>query len=198
MGSTVRRLALVLLPALAIIALLAFGLMRSPPTEIAAGSRVPDFSLESLDGELVSSDELQGHPVVLNFWASWCVPCREEVPALERAWREYRDDGLVIVGVNIRDAASSAARFVDEYGVTYPVVRDENLQLARKLGVVGVPETYFVDHEWRFVATLAGARQGTEQGTVVLGPISEDALLENIAVLLRRAAGSERSSAHAR
>ncbi|HEX2240142.1 MAG TPA: TlpA disulfide reductase family protein [Actinomycetota bacterium] len=179
------------MPAFAFVALLALGLMKAPPTEIAAGSPAPDFSLELLQGGEFSSDDLEGHPVVLNFWASWCVPCRDEVPALERAWREFRDDGLIIVGVNIRDASSDAERFVAEYDVTYPVIRDEELRLARKLGVVGVPETYFIDDEWKFVTTLAGARQGTEQGTVVLGPISEDALLDNIAVLLRRA-GSPR------
>lgn len=190
MSPTARRLLVYLLPAFAFIALLAFGLLKAPPTELAAGSPAPDFELASLDGGVLSNEDLRGRPVVLNFWASWCVSCRDEMPALERAWRKYRDDGLIVVGVNIRDAESAAARFVDEFKVTYLIVRDEQLQLARKLGVTGVPETYFIDQDWRFVTTLAGARRGTEQGTVVLGPISEDALLDNIAVLLRRAGSS--------
>lgn len=176
---------------MAVIALLAFGLMKSAPTEVTPGSAAPNFTLQSLNGEDFSSARLRGHPIVLNFWASWCVPCREEVPALESVWREFRDEGLIVVGVNIRDAASSAERFVSKYGMTYPILRDEQLQLVREIGVVGVPETYFIDHEWRFVTSLSGARQGTEQGTVILGPISKEALLENVEILLRRAARAE-------
>ncbi|MFN2526454.1 MAG: TlpA family protein disulfide reductase [Actinomycetota bacterium] len=193
MGATARRLLLTLLPAVAVIAVLAFGLMKSSPTAVTPGSEVPAFELETLNGDDLSSEDLRGHPVVLNFWASWCASCSSEFPALERVWKEFRDDGLIVVGVNIRDAESAARRYTSEYGVSFPVVRDEQLELVRELGVVGVPETYFIDHEWRFVTALSGARQGTQQGTVVLGPISEEALLENVEVLLRRAA-SGRSS----
>nr|MBA3430286.1 TlpA family protein disulfide reductase [Actinomycetota bacterium] len=151
------------------------------------GSPAPEFELPKLDGGSLSSRELKGHPVVLNFWASWCIPCREEAPVLERTWRAYRDQGVIFVGVNIRDAESSAKEFVDEFNITYPVVRDVNLELERELGLTGLPETYFIDDEWRFVSNVSGAGQGRQQGSVILGAISEEQLVTNVETLIRRA-----------
>ena len=110
---------------------------------------------------------------------------------LERAWREYRDQGVMFVGVNIKDSATDATEFVDRFDITYPIVRDEREELARKLGVYGIPETFFIDHEWRFMASVAGSEQAERQGTVVLGAISENQLFDNLELLVRRA-GNER------
>ena len=190
----VRR-ALILVPALAFIALLTFGLFQAESADLTAGERAPDFELPLLDrAGVLSSQDLQGKPVVLNFWASWCIPCREEAPLLERAWREYRDDGVVFVGVNIKDSASDATDFVERFDITYPVVRDEEEDLARKLGVYGLPETFFIDHEWSFMSSVSGGEQGERQDTVVLGAISEDQLVTNLDLLVRRAAGSSGAS----
>lgn len=122
--------------------------------------------------------------------ASWCLPYREEAPLLERTWRQYRDDGVIFLGVNIKDAESDAEAFVEEFDITYPVLRDLDQELTRSFGVRGLPETFFVDHEWRFVGTESGAQRGQQQGTVILGAITEDQLLTNLDVLVRRAAGS--------
>lgn len=181
---------LVLLPAIAFIALLAFGLLKAAPAELTPGARAPDFELPLLDGsDVLTSDELEGRPVVLNFWASWCIPCKEEASLLERAWRDYRDEGVMFVGVNIKDSASDADEFIDRFNITYPIVRDETEELARKLGVFGIPETFFIDHEWRFLASVAGSEQAERQGTVVLGAITESQLFDNLELLVRRAAG---------
>lgn len=185
--SVLRRVLLVLTPAVAFVAVLALGLEKSTPSSIDTGSPAPEFELPKLDGGSLSSRELKGHPVVLNFWASWCIPCREEAPVLERTWRAYRDQGVIFVGVNIRDAESSAKEFVDEFNITYPVVRDVNLELERELGLTGLPETYFIDEEWRFVSNISGAGQGQQQGTVILGAISEEQLVTNVEILIRRA-----------
>jgi cytochrome c biogenesis protein CcmG, thiol:disulfide interchange protein DsbE len=190
--SPLRRLALTLVPAVTFVVLLGMGLLRSAPSDVGAGSEAPEFDLPRLDGEgTISSDDLRGQPVVLNFWASWCAPCREESPLLERAWREYRREGVVFLGVNIKDAESDAKRFVAEFDVTYPMVRDENLDLSTDLGVQGLPETFFIDHEWRLLGASTTQQIGEEGDTVVLGAISEEQLRSNVEILIRRAAANK-------
>lgn len=182
------RVVVAVIPAVAFIALLWFGVMRSG-SEATVGKKAPEFELPSVaGGQTISSKELKGRPVVVNFWASWCVPCREEAPLLERTWRKYKDDGVVFLGVNIKDARSDARRFIDETGVTYPNVRDLDQKLTRAFGVAGLPETFFIDDEWTFVGASRGGEQSEQQGTVVLGAISEDELLDNVEILIRRAA----------
>jgi cytochrome c biogenesis protein CcmG/thiol:disulfide interchange protein DsbE len=183
----VLRLTLVLVPALGFVALLYFGVMQTG-SQATVGNPAPEFELPMLDSGTLSSAELKGHPVVVNFWASWCIPCREEAPLLERAWRQYRDDGVIFVGVNIQDAESDARAFVKDFDITYPIVRDLEQKLTRSFGVRGLPETFFIDHDWTFVATESGDRRGEQQGTVVLGAITEDQLVTNVEVLIRRAA----------
>jgi hypothetical protein len=92
------------------------------------------------------------------------------------------------LGVNIQDAESDARAFVKDFDITYPMVRDLEQKLTRSFGVRGLPETFFIDHDWTFVATESGAQRGEQQGTVVLGAITEDQLVTNIEVLIRRAA----------
>lgn len=182
-----RRLVLVLIPAVAFIGLLAYGLIQSAPSKVTPGSEVPAFELPALAGDgTISSEELRGSPVVVNFWASWCVPCQQEAELLERVFREYEDDGVVFLGVNIKDSDVAAMQFVDEYGISYPVVRDVSEELSRTLGVSGIPETFFIDARGRFVGTASGSVQGEQRGAVVLGPVSEEDLVTNIEILLRR------------
>ncbi len=182
------RLMVTLVPAIAFMALLWFGLMRAT-TEATVGSAAPAFELPSVTtGETITSAELEGHPVVVNFWASWCIPCREEAPLLERAYREYRDDGVIFLGVNIKDAESDARDFIEDFGITYPNVRDLDQQLTRAFGVIGLPETFFVDHDWTFFGTVRGEQTGEQEGTVVRGAISEQELVTNVELLVRRAA----------
>jgi cytochrome c biogenesis protein CcmG, thiol:disulfide interchange protein DsbE len=183
------RVVIALAPALLFVGLLWFALMRSG-SQATVGDTAPEFELPTLSGNTLSSADLKGRPVVVNFWASWCLPCREEAPVLERTWRRYRDEGVMFLGVNIKDAESDAKAFVEEFDITYPVVRDLDQELTRSLGVRGLPETFFVDHEWRFVGTESGAQRGEQQGTVILGAITEDQLLTNVDILVRRAAGS--------
>jgi cytochrome c biogenesis protein CcmG/thiol:disulfide interchange protein DsbE len=183
------RAAFLLLPAIGFVALLWFGLQRADP-KVEAESRVPAFQLPRLEGGSLSSSELEGRPVVVNFWASWCIPCREEAPLLERTWREYKDKGVVIVGINIKDSITAAREFVDEFDITYPIVRDESGELERDFGLTGLPETFFIDHEWEFIGSASGSEVGASQGIVVLGAISEDQLVTNIEILLRRASAA--------
>jgi len=135
------------------------------PSPARVGARAPDFSLGRLNGSgTLDLASLHGRPVVINFWASWCAPCKAEASTLERLWREYRRRGVVFVGVDSNDAASDARRFLSAHGITYPAVHDAGgLVAANKYGVANLPVTYFVDRRGRLVRVT------------VLGPVSEKA-----------------------
>src|SRR3712207_567570 len=182
-----RRVLLVLVPALVFLGLLTYGLFTSAPSKVAAGEPIPDFELPVLgETDTISAADLRGSPVVMNFWASWCIPCREEAKLLERVYQEYKDEGVVFIGVSYKDSDVSALEFIEEFGVTYPSVRDIDDEFARDLGVSGVPETFFIDADGRFVGSASGAQQGEQNGVRTLGPVSEESLVTNVEILLRR------------
>lgn len=169
---TSARLAVALLGACALAGAIAFGLTR-PAAPVVAG-RAPAFELPLLGGGgTLSSADLAGKAVVLNFWASWCGPCREEAPALQAAWERHRDDGVVIVGVNTRDAEPAALDFVADLGLTYPMVRDEDQVLGRALGLVGLPQTFFITHDWHLLGSTAGEPVGNALGAIDGGELEE-------------------------
>lgn len=101
------------------------------------------------------------------------------------------DQGIVFLGVNIKDAESDARRFVEEFDITYPTVRDLDQSLTRDFGVKGLPETFFVDHRWTFIDAISGAKTGDKQGTVILGAISQEELISNVEILLRRMSSTD-------
>ncbi len=110
----------------------------------------------------VALEELRGTPVVVNFWASWCAPCREEAPVLERTWREAHDRGVLFVGLNQQDFLADARRFLREFGTSYLNVRDSGNGVARRWGLKGLPETFFLDADGRVVAHILGAASAAE------------------------------------
>jgi cytochrome c biogenesis protein CcmG, thiol:disulfide interchange protein DsbE len=130
---------------------------QSSPPKI--GGPAPTFALQRLDATgTLSLASLRGKAVVLNFWASWCGPCKAEAPALEKLWRQYRGRGVVFVGVDSNDASSDARRFLAAHRITYPVVSDKNgLVAANRYDVAVLPVTYFVNRRGHLVAThIAG------------------------------------------
>jgi len=132
----------------------AFGRTTGAADELAAGKLVhaPAFTLDRLDrdGQLGVGD-LRGKAVVVNFWASWCVPCRDEAPVLQKTYERYRDQGLVVLGVDVNDFRQDARRFMKRYGLSYPVVYDGKGSTVGKWGVRGFPETFFVDRTGKLV-----------------------------------------------
>jgi peroxiredoxin len=136
------------------------GAARGP----AKTGSAPTFELPRLMGaNTLSSNDLEGSPYVLNFWATWCGPCRTEMPAFERVWQKYESRGVVIVGVNINDDLGDAREFARELGITYPLVVDENDELATELGVKGLPQTFFVDSAGNIVDSGATLGLVTEK-----------------------------------
>jgi cytochrome c biogenesis protein CcmG/thiol:disulfide interchange protein DsbE len=132
----------------------AFGRTTGAADELAEGKLVhaPAFTLDRLDrdGQLAVAD-LRGKAVVVNFWASWCIPCRDEAPVLQKTYERYRDQGLVVLGVDVNDFRQDARRFMKRYGLSYPVVYDGKGSTVGKWGVRGFPETFFVDRSGKLV-----------------------------------------------
>ena len=113
----------------------------------APGRPAPDFHLPDLDGQTVSLGELQGRPVMVNFWATWCGPCRMEMPYIEEVFNdpEWKEAGLVILAVNLGESAEVAGQFMDDNGLTFPVLLDTKTEVAKLYNVSAIPTTYFVD-----------------------------------------------------
>lgn len=133
-------------PVIGLLGLLAYG-FRTNPREIPSplvGRLAPALSLAVFDGGRFTLAEHTGKVALVNFWASWCVPCREEAPLLEAAWRAYRDRGLVFVGVNVQDSEPAARAFIREFAVTYPNGQDPGGRIAIDYGVYGIPETFLI------------------------------------------------------
>ncbi|MGH3339416.1 MAG: TlpA family protein disulfide reductase, partial [Propionibacteriaceae bacterium] len=118
-------------------------------------------------GEL-SLGDLKGTPFVLNFWASWCDPCRQEAPILESGWRRLGPRGVLFLGLNMQDATGDARHFLEKFGVTYPTIRDQGSDSSRDFGAIGIPETYFISPQGRVVDHVIGVvtREQLETGAL--------------------------------
>ena len=153
--------------AVIVLGLLGYGLLSSPASTLQVGSPVPDFEITALDGSQMSLGAQQGNVVVVNFFASWCNPCREEAADIEATWREYQDQGVQFMGIAYKDADSKAQVFLDEFGATYPGAVDPGNRTARAYGVTGVPETFVVDQQGQLVQHFIGPVTQAELGQVV-------------------------------
>ncbi len=167
-----------ILVAAAFIALLAYGLATKGSDKTiddslarSKAAPAPNFTLDVLqkgngdnpalaramsDGRLTLS-ELRGSLVVLNFWASWCIPCRVEAPNLQRTWDAQRHRGVIVLGLDQQDVTDDARTFIRDFGLTYPMVRDGGSDVAHDYGTTGLPETYFISAQGKVVGHVIGA-----------------------------------------
>ena len=140
-----------------IVLLVAYAFLGQPVgNSLIVGEPAPDFSLSLFDGQQVSLTNVRGQVVVVNFWASWCPPCRQEAPDLERVWQEYKDRNVLFVGITHKDVEAKSQSFMEEFGITYANGADSRRTIAKSYGVTGVPETYVVGPD----GTLAFIRIG--------------------------------------
>ena len=126
-------------------------------SDLSIGSKAPDFELYDLDGDVHKLSEYKGSPVFLNFWATWCGPCRGEMPHLEDVYEEWKDDGLTFFAVNIGESSTDVISFLDYFGFTMPVLLDSAKTVSRRYGVSGIPTTYFIDEDGIIQNKVVGA-----------------------------------------
>jgi cytochrome c biogenesis protein CcmG/thiol:disulfide interchange protein DsbE len=157
---------------LVFIILLAARLVQTNQTEQRASGMAPAFEFTTFDGQTIRSDDLLGKGVVLNFWASWCDPCREEADLLEQTWREEQGNDIVFLGLDYLDQEPAAKAYLDEFNITYPSGPDLQSAAARRYGIKGVPETFFIDPEGKI-------------SDIVIGPIVSVAKMDEYLAKIR-------------
>ena len=140
---------------LTIIAVLGWSLIqvqKGPPSTAA-----PEFEMQFFDGydwqdrTTASLSDFQGQPVVLNFWASWCVECKLEADLLEQTWRQNKDKGLVFLGVAYVDVEPKSLEYLEEFNITYPNAPDLRTAISEEYGITGIPETFFIDRDGQII-----------------------------------------------
>lgn len=131
--------------------------VQEPPERRPAVS----FELPGVDGRMVRLEELRGRIVLLTFWATWCSPCREEMPALEALARDLARRGLVVVGVNYQESGEAVATFARDHRVSFPLLLDASGEVTRQRGLTGLPVTQLIDRSGRLVGTAVGYRDWT-------------------------------------
>ena len=117
------------------------------PRGIGVGNLAPDFTLESLDGNKVSLSDYRGNVVLVNFWASWCEPCRTEIPDLEAAYQAHKDQGLIVLGVNVAETRQVVGPSAKAFGISYPVLLDEQDRMMKQYRGLGLPMSLLIDRE---------------------------------------------------
>lgn len=172
--------AILLVGVIAVLALLAWAVRTKSAPPLASGI-APDFTLKTFDGETLTLSELRGKAVIVNFWASWCIPCRDEAPLLQRAWLENRERGLVVIGVDYVDTDTDAKKFIAEFQQTYPNGPDLGTRISQTYRITGVPETYFIARDGKMLSEIDANGRAYANW---IGPLNENALRERIERML--------------
>jgi thiol-disulfide isomerase/thioredoxin len=165
--------------------------------EAVEGAMAPDFELETVAfaGNTPPSDEAwlttyRGHPVVLNFWATWCFPCRTEIPQFVAAADKYKDDGLVVIGLDMQQGPALIVPFAEKYGMNYPILIDRDGEVGDKYRLLGLPTTVFIDANGVIQKIFRGPLEEDTEATDVQGAIPESDLEAGIAQIIGADSGS--------
>jgi cytochrome c biogenesis protein CcmG/thiol:disulfide interchange protein DsbE len=148
---------------------------RPPSPQV--GFAAPDFTLETQDGGTISLADLRGQVVLINFWATWCPPCRAEMPAIQQVYDQYRERGFTVLAVNQQEGATQVGPFADQMGLTFPILMDRDGSVSARYQVNGLPSTFFVD------------RAGVVQNVTLGGPMTAAFIESQVTGLLARDGG---------
>jgi len=180
-GLIVGAVIAALIVALLVVGLVARGGSTSIDDALVAGQRppAPDITLPVLvsgpglppAGQKASLASLKGTAVVLNLWASWCGPCRDEAPILQKAWERYKGRDALVLGLDLQDLSENALAFLKQYGITYPSLRDGTDGSKRDLEATGVPETFIIDKQGRIALHITGQLTDVQQISVPLDQV---------------------------
>jgi cytochrome c biogenesis protein CcmG, thiol:disulfide interchange protein DsbE len=140
-----------------------------------AGFLAPDFELKTTEGKTIRLSDLRGQPVLVNLWATWCPPCRAEMPTLEKVYKDYKDQGFTVLAVNMtsQDDSQAVMPFVNQRGLTYPILLDDQGAIAKAYQMKSLPSSFFIN------------RDGTIHEVVIGGPMAEATLRTRIEEILK-------------
>ncbi|MCW5978570.1 MAG: TlpA family protein disulfide reductase [Bryobacteraceae bacterium] len=131
-------------------------------TVVGVGDKAPDFSIRADSGQTISRGDFGGRLLVLNFWATWCPPCIEEMPSLDEFQKQFRDAGVVVLGVSVDEDEGAYRRFLERAGVSFSTARDPEAALADKFGTYRYPETYVINRDGKVVQKIIGEADWTD------------------------------------
>lgn len=154
-----------------LVVLIGLQLARQNATQPTSGP-APDFELMTYSNDSIRLSDLHGKVVVLNFWASWCIPCRDEAPILQSLWEKYREQDVVLVGVAYLDFEHASLDFIEEFGITYPNGLDLETRISELYNITGVPETFVIDKTGNIVFFLPAPIQPGQLEKIILPLLS--------------------------
>lgn len=154
--------------------LIGFALYQTGETEaVEIGQTAPDFELATLDGGTIKLSQLRGKGVLINFWASWCKPCRDEMPAIQRVYDLHKDKGLEVLAVNIAETKVTVDGFVRHLDLTFPILLDQDREVTRLYGIGPIPSSIFISPEGKVVRKVSGQMDESQIESMILETLTK-------------------------